>query len=239
MTAHLLPGLHAAPNAHPMFVHFPIALWLTALLLWLLAVALKRDELFSAGRWLLYLGAAGAVASVASGLVATARMGHEAPGHDLVHRHRDLMITTATLGLVVAAAAFVTRERASAGVRAGLLAGLLVTNALMLVGTDRGALLVFGYGIGTAGLTPPEGHHEHAGPDHEEGRAHPGAGPSEASQPGPEPAAHQHETAGHVHGHGAAGHVHEHGASGSVAGEHPHEHSPDHQEADKGHIHAP
>ena len=45
----MLPGFHAALNVHPMFVHFPIALWLTALLLWLLAVTTRRDDLFTAG----------------------------------------------------------------------------------------------------------------------------------------------------------------------------------------------
>ena len=32
----LLPGLELAPNVHPVFVHFPIALWPTALLFYAL-----------------------------------------------------------------------------------------------------------------------------------------------------------------------------------------------------------
>jgi uncharacterized membrane protein len=35
----LLPGLHSMLNLHPLFVHFPIALWLGALVFEIVAVA--------------------------------------------------------------------------------------------------------------------------------------------------------------------------------------------------------
>ena len=41
----MLPGMKAALNLHPMFVHFPIVLWLGALLFELLAVWRASDEL--------------------------------------------------------------------------------------------------------------------------------------------------------------------------------------------------
>ncbi len=246
----MLPGFHAALNVHPMFVHFPIALWLTALLLWLLAVTTRRDDLFTAGRWLVYLGAIGAAASVTTGFVATARMGHETPGHDLVHAHRDVMVVAASLGGLVAAAAFFARRRSTVMLQRWLLAGLLVTNLVLVVGTDRGALLVFGYGIGTAGLEPPHGGHEH----HHGGHDHDAAG-TESSITG-----HQHGE-GHHDGHGAdtgglatpghthggldtdeAGMQHEHGVSAhehaadpatgdAVGGEAPAPHVHDHDTA--------
>ena len=41
----MLPGLKAALNYHPMFVHFPIVLWLGALLFEIVAVWRASDEL--------------------------------------------------------------------------------------------------------------------------------------------------------------------------------------------------
>lgn len=63
----LLPGLYGAPNIHPRVVHFPIALWLSALLFWALAVVRKQDDLWRVGRWLLYLGTVGGLVAVAVG----------------------------------------------------------------------------------------------------------------------------------------------------------------------------
>ena len=40
----LFPGLSSALNVHPLFVHFPIVLWLTALLFWGLALWLERVD---------------------------------------------------------------------------------------------------------------------------------------------------------------------------------------------------
>ena len=96
----LLPGLFSAPNIHPMLVHFPIALWLTALLFWGLSFLSKGDSLFKVGRWLLYLGTLGAVATVFTGYQATSMMGHDAPGHELVHTHRNFMIVASILAAV-------------------------------------------------------------------------------------------------------------------------------------------
>lgn len=40
----LLPGLAGAPNVHPIFVHFPVALWPTALLLTVVVTILGADR---------------------------------------------------------------------------------------------------------------------------------------------------------------------------------------------------
>jgi uncharacterized membrane protein len=165
----ILPGLSAAPNLHPMVVHFPIALWLAALLFWSLAVVRKQDDLWRTGRWLLYLGTLGGLVAVGTGFWATEAMGHDSPGHGLVHVHRNFMITTTSLALITAVFAHVTRSSTSARLRFGLVALLGVTAGVLTLGADRGAELVFRYGIGTAGETPPaaDGHdHDHDHGDH-------------------------------------------------------------------------
>ena len=176
----ILPGINAAPNIHPVFVHFPIALWLAALLFWLLAVVRRDDDVWRFGRWLLYLGTLGALAAVASGYLATEAMGHDAPGHDLVHVHRDIMLVASGLAALTAGAAFAWRHSASAKVRWGQLALLLATVVVMTLGADRGAELVFRHGIGTAGDQPAAS----APHDHDQGEeAHDDAAPRSPSNP--------------------------------------------------------
>ena len=48
----MLPGLRAALNYHPIFVHFPIVLWFAALLFELLAVSRASERILRAtGAW--------------------------------------------------------------------------------------------------------------------------------------------------------------------------------------------
>jgi uncharacterized membrane protein len=162
----ILPGLSSAQNVHPMFVHFPIVLWLSALLFWGLALVLRRTALWDVGRWLVYLALLGAVVAVGSGLWAAEHLGHDSPGHELVHVHRNWMLVTSGFGLVTATAAFVSRKKTLASVRWLLFTLLLLTSILTTLGADRGALLVFRYGIGTLGEVPPGTDDTHAH-DHE------------------------------------------------------------------------
>lgn len=144
----LLPGLAAVEDLHPLVVHFPIALWSAALLFWVLALR-GRDELWYAGRWVLYLGSLTALVAVGTGLWAEDRLGHDTPGHELVHVHRNFMIAATVLGGATALLARAMRRRGGAWIRAGLLAALLLTTVVCALGADRGALLVYGHGVGT------------------------------------------------------------------------------------------
>ena len=161
----LLPGLEAAPNIHPMLVHFPFALWLAALLIWAAFVATRKDGLWSTGRLLLTLGTLGGMAAVASGYWATDQMGHTAPGHDLVHVHRNWMVATTVLAALTTAGAWLYRG-SSFGPRLGLVGLLLVTGGLLTAGADRGAELVYRYGVGVLNEAPPSEGHDHGTGDH-------------------------------------------------------------------------
>ena len=164
----LLPGFDAAPNIHPMLVHFPIALWLSALLIWVAHVATQRSDLWDTGRLVLTLGTLGGIAAVASGYWATDQMGHSGPGHDLVHVHRDWMVATTALATVTTAGAWLYRG-GSLGPRLGLVGLLLVTGGLLTVGADRGAELVFRHGVGVLGEAPST---DHGSNDHHSERPH-------------------------------------------------------------------
>src|SRR3984893_19431168 len=66
----MLPGLKAALNFHPVFVHFPIVLWFAALLFELLAVWRRSDEMQRTASRMLYLGTLAAIVTILTGLVA-------------------------------------------------------------------------------------------------------------------------------------------------------------------------
>jgi uncharacterized membrane protein len=161
----LFPGLTSTSAVHPMLVHFPIALWVVALTLWVIAMVRGEDEFFRAGRWVLYAGSIGALAAVASGLWAANEMGHDSPGHDLVHTHRNFMLVATGVGLATTVLAFVLRKRANPSLRWGMVALLAITVGVTTLGADRGAELVHRYGIGTKGETPPA-------PPHDDGHGH-------------------------------------------------------------------
>lgn len=158
----LFPGFAHAPNLHPMMVHFPIAFWVAATGAWLVAMFSSRDQSWRFGLWLHTLGVVAAAAAVGLGFWATEKMGHDSPGHDLVHVHRDLMLVAAGLALVVTALAW-WRGDAGRRWRVGLTVGSAILLCVMTAGADRGAELVFRYGVGVAGEAPPHGEgHDHA-----------------------------------------------------------------------------
>jgi uncharacterized membrane protein len=158
----LLPGLHGAPNMHPVFLHFPLVLLVTALGFAVVAALRASDELARVTRWLLYLGILSAIPTVATGYQAMLSL-EGMPGHDLIHVHMYWMFTAAGLALVSGALAWWLAKRPPTGATRWVLTGALaVTCSVLTLGADRGALLVFRYGIGTQQETPPAGH-EHGG----------------------------------------------------------------------------
>ena len=206
----LLPGLYHAPNVHPLVVHFPIALWIVALLFLGLGSLRRRDDLFRVGCWLVYLGLAGAAVSVGTGLWAEEKLGHDSPGHELVHVHRNWMLVASSLGALTAAAAFVLRKRMSGKARWAITMAMVVTVGVMTLGADRGAELVFRYGTGTRRdvLHPVEQHHDHGDHGDTAQPSAPSAAPMEKQAPAPrdpssptpsEEPRHDHEHGEHQH----------------------------------------
>jgi len=143
------------PNVHPIFVHFPIALWPTALLLFALGLLRDEEQLFRMGCMVLYLATASALLALATGFWASQELGHDIPGHDLVHVHRNWMIAATSFGVITTLAAVAVRSQRTRLRPWVVTSLLLVTVVLTILGGDRGARLVFHYGIGTAGESDP------------------------------------------------------------------------------------
>ena len=141
----MLPGLREALNFHPVFVHFPIVLWLAALLFQLLAVRRASDELQRTAARLLYLGTLAAFVTVLSGLAAQ----NSVPPGDaqrIVGIHETLMLTATSLAAGLCLFAFFSRKNFTAKLRRVMLLGLFILGVLLTIGADRGAQLVYGYG---------------------------------------------------------------------------------------------
>ena len=167
----MLPGLAAVSNSHPMLVHFPIAFWLGALLFCCLGLVRPDSGLFRAGRWLLHVGTLSGAVALASGYFATAAMDHEAPGHEIVHVHRNFMIAAAILSLAASCAMFVLRHNSQRWLLLAQVALLAVVSSVAALGADRGALLVYGHGLGVRAEPAPSaserGHGDEAPHAHE------------------------------------------------------------------------
>jgi uncharacterized membrane protein len=142
----LFPGLSRMLNLHPLFVHFPIALWAGALVFELLAVVRANDEWHRTAVRLLYLGTVLGVVALVTGLYAEESV-PEGPAHEVMEIHELLMKITTGVAMGLCLVAFVAREKLVAGRRTLFLVGLVVLNTLLALGSDRGAQLVYQYGV--------------------------------------------------------------------------------------------
>jgi uncharacterized membrane protein len=141
----MLPGLRAALNYHPIFVHFPIVLWFAALLFELLAVWCASDDMQRTASRMLYLGTLAAIITALTGLAAE----NSVPPGDaqrVLGVHETLMLVSTSLAIALCIFAFFVRKSFTPQFRKIMLFGLCVLGALVIVGADRGAQLVYGYG---------------------------------------------------------------------------------------------
>jgi uncharacterized membrane protein len=142
----MLPGMKALLNFHPLFVHFPIALWLSALLFEMLAVWRGRREWHETAVRLLYLGTCAGILAVATGLAAQSSVEPRQEIQAVLTVHKLLMLGTTSFALGLSLYVFAIRGRWTAGRQRLLLAGLIVLAVLLTLGADRGGFLVFHYG---------------------------------------------------------------------------------------------
>ena len=110
--------------------------------------------------------------TLATGYMAAEFLGHDAPGHELVHGHRDIMVgfTALLVGLAllnVFLSGVGRKDRFPNWERWARPLLLLLASAALVVGTDRGGRLVFQYGIGVKMDRLPSASHTHEPEDSE------------------------------------------------------------------------
>ncbi|MFZ4509172.1 MAG: DUF2231 domain-containing protein [Fimbriimonas sp.] len=123
---------------HPLFVHFPIALFLFGTFLELLGLRQDRRDLRQAGFWAMAGGAISTLAVVPTGLFALNRMSYGWQGIALVHAILALSAT----GLMVGVTLWRWRQTPKS---AGYVIALLLAAVLVGAAGHFGALLVHGF----------------------------------------------------------------------------------------------
>lgn len=165
------------PNWHPIFVHFSVALLLTAAGLRIAShfvADARAEQLVTVARWNLWIGVALTLFTVASGVYAYNTVDHDTPSHLRMTTHRNWAIVTALVFVLVAVVDYVLHRKGQG--RSGIVTGVLAgASALLLVTAWHGGELVYRHGLGVKSLPQAhgEGHaHEHPdGSDHSHGDA--------------------------------------------------------------------
>lgn len=195
MFAAIMPGIAALENIHPLFVHYPIALFTTFFIFDLLGFCFKKPEWRYLASWLLYLGTIAAAFTVLAGLSAADSVEHSEEVHEIMETHEHIGITVLALALFLSAWRLKQWGIQSTGANS-LFIGLAGVLCLLLsLGADLGGLMVYHYGVsvnpsalasgtlgqsqnGTSGSTNDtiqenEGSpHDHEGHDHSHGGHH-------------------------------------------------------------------
>ncbi len=168
----MLEGFQNINAIHPIFVHFPIAFVIGALVMEIIFI-FKKDERFKKfAEWLIYSGAFMAIIAVLSGFKDTDFFGHSAPGHNIVHSHRDIMICMSGILVLTAITTFLSQKYDIKFLRKTLIFSLLIISSLLIYGADIGANLVFNYGHGVNTTQNEQDSVHHDDHKHEEERDH-------------------------------------------------------------------
>lgn len=135
-------------SLHPLIVHFPVALLLTAVGLDGAALLLRRPSLHRIALWNLSLGVLGAAAAVLTGLQAEAVGKHSFEIWQVMELHQRLGFSTLTLSAVSASWRIVTQDQLTPRARlvTMLLEGALV--GTLSWGAYLGGRLVYELGVG-------------------------------------------------------------------------------------------
>jgi uncharacterized membrane protein len=158
----LLPGVSEMANVHPLLVHFPIALLTAFLVVELLVVIFKREDLENVASWMLYLGTLGAMATVAAGWLAAQSIPHGSAVHDVMETHETLGFSVLALAVALSLWRLLAGSPVSVMGRALHLFLAFVMIGLLTAGADLGGLMVYKYGVAVKAVPQPE-NHDHAG----------------------------------------------------------------------------
>ena len=155
MIGALLPGLQHLQNIHPLVVHFPIALLMSAALFYALALVFRKDTLTATAFSLLILGALSACVVAGTGLYAEdGVMVSFSVREHLLDVHERFMLVTTGLSIILTVWAVIARPFPKKG-RPIFLLLFLALLVVMTLGADYGARMVYDYNAGGNACSQP------------------------------------------------------------------------------------
>ena len=156
-TEWLLPSW--APNFHPLVIHFPIVLVMTAAVVDLVDVAFERSAWLKAATTTLYVtGALSLIVAYVTGLQAASTVLVPGMAYPVITAHRQWALVTMAYCIVLATLRLVVlrgENGRSRRRRVALLAIGMVSVVLIQQTAERGARLVYEYGTGIIGAPAP------------------------------------------------------------------------------------
>jgi len=167
-----MPGIGAMDNIHPLFVHFPIALFTSFVLAEFLGVFLKKEGLRSAASYTLYLGTIAALFTVLAGYYAAATVDHSEAVHAIMENHEGFGVTVLIIGALLSLWRLFVRRRFSPKAQAVHLVMAVVLIVVIALGADLGGLMVYKYGVGGEAVRIAESHDKDSGHSHNEDAGH-------------------------------------------------------------------
>ncbi len=163
-------GLDQVFNIHPIFVHFPIALFPVTLLFYFVGILRKRNDLLLAGQICLVLSLIGTAITVLTGYLAEESFPHNETVHEMMETHEMIGFIILGLGALLTLWSFLKRDGMPKASKLFLvLLGLTVL--VILQNADLGGRMVFveGAAVKAMPVLQEEHHHHHDGEtDHEE-----------------------------------------------------------------------
>ncbi len=162
------------PNWHPILVHFTVALYAIATLLFILGYLANKNEWarkFTGNEWPqkftnaaylnLWLGALITLLTVAAGFYAYNTVAHDEPSHLAMTNHKNWALTTASFFWIVAIWSIFKYR---AGKQVGLLfvTAMLIGSGLVGITGFKGGEVVYRFGLGVMSL-PKTDSHRHPG----------------------------------------------------------------------------
>lgn len=168
--------LQSLPNWHPIFVHFTVALFSVAVLLYIVAHvsgpgAFGRT-VRTAARVNLALGVVFTVGTLLSGWYAYNTVPHDAASHEVMTTHRNwALIAAAAFGLLTlwAVRHWFRNQREGRG----FVVAAAIAAAPLIVAGHYGGELVYGHGVGVQSLPDTDGHvHNGDDADHDHDHGH-------------------------------------------------------------------
>lgn len=160
-------NIEIIPNYHPIFVHFTIGLLSVSALLYLLGSILKKENLFIAARWNLWIGTFLTIGTVIAGFDAYNSVGHDAASHAAMTDHKNWALPTAGIFLALAIWAG-WKQRGAQTVSPIFVAIILSATILLAVTGYKGGELVYRYGTGVMSLPEIHGDGGHGSHSHGE-----------------------------------------------------------------------